>query len=112
MSIVRPNLLVLHASPLLEGRNVAWDNSAFLYHSQNLAVGIFTDAFELALVNGRQSILFDRIHDPHQMRNLFGNPDYAGVRETLTKRVVDHHAAFSSPAAEWLANLPGAARKT
>ncbi len=94
------------ASPLLEGRNPVWDNSSFIYHSHHHSAGIFTDAFELALVQGKQGILYDRTHDPHQTRNLFEHPDYAGVRKELVKRVVEHHTAFGSPAAEWLVNIP------
>lgn len=96
------------ASPLLAGRDAPWDNSAFIYHSHHHCAGIFTEAFELALVKGRQSMLFDRIRDPHQMRNLFDDPGYAAVRDALIRRVVEHHAAYQSPAAEWLARAPRA----
>ena len=99
------------ASGLLEGRRMTWDNSAFLHHSHHHAAGVFTDAFELALVRDRQAILFDRIHDPHQKRNLFENPGYAAVRDALVRRVVDHHVSVGSPAAEWLSVLPGPERK-
>lgn len=94
------------ASPLLEGRQAAWDNEAYIYHSHHHCAGIFTEAYELALVQGRQGMLYDRIRDPHQTRNLFEDPAHAGVRRELTRRVVEHHTQYRSQAAAWLATLP------
>jgi hypothetical protein len=67
--------------------------------------GIFTPEFELAYVKGRDAILFDRKNDPDQLRNLFGDPNYADAVADLTRRIVDHNTALDSPATSWLREI-------
>jgi len=93
------------ASPLLRGEAAEWSNEAHLHHSSHECAGIFTDEYELAYVKGRETILFDRKNDPAQTRNLFRDPGYSGVVGELTDRIVVHHTATDSPAAEWLREM-------
>ena len=90
------------ASPLLRGDGAHWDDEAFLHHSSLERAGIFTPEWEFALVKGGDSILFDRKNDPHQMRNLHGDPRHRSVVDELRQRVVSHHREVESPALKWL----------
>jgi arylsulfatase A-like enzyme len=89
-------------SDLLRGGNPDWDDRAFIHHSTHRRAGIFTPDFELALVKDGESVLFDRVNDPDQMRNLFDDPAYRETVAALTRRVVDHHVALGTPAVPWL----------
>lgn len=90
------------ASPLLRGDGGHWDDEAFLHHSSLERAGIFTPEWEFALVKGGDSILFDRKNDPHQVRNLHGDPSQKSVVDELRQRVVSHHREVESPALKWL----------
>lgn len=89
-------------SGFLRGEDAAWEDYAFLHHSSHTRAGIFTDEFELALVQDGDSILFDRVNDPDQTKNLFEDPGYADVVAGLTERVVAHHEELDTPFMEWL----------
>ena len=94
------------ASPFLRGRSVAWEDAAFLYHTDHECAfeyaGIVTHEHHLVLAKSGESILFDRLSDPDQTNNLFGDPAYAGVVRDLTSRIVQHHDEHASPARDWL----------
>lgn len=87
------------ASPLLTGRTIPWENEAFIHPNDVPRTGLFTPRFELAYVGKgwnreeefKEHILFDRVNDPEQTRNLFFEPDYRDVVEELTTRLIRHH---------------------
>jgi len=92
-------------SAVLCGEDEEWIDEAFIHHASLERAGIFTPEFELAYVKGRDAILFDRENDPDQLRNLFGDPNYADAVVDLTRRIVDHNAALDSPAISWLREI-------
>jgi len=89
-------------SGFLRGEDRAWEDYAFFHHSTHARAGIFTREYELALVEGRDGILFDRIADPDQTRNLFGDLAYADVVSELSVRVAEHHKELNTPSTAWL----------
>ena len=95
------------ASPLLRGEDFEWSDESFLHNGRSKWAAIFTPRFELALVKEGGSVLFDRVHDPDQVEDLFSDAGHRSVVRELTRRIVDHHVAVGSPAAEWLQRLPG-----
>ena len=95
------------ASPLIRGEETAWEDDAFLHHSESEFAGIFTPEYQLALHRGGESILFDRRNDPGQVANLFGRPEYQAIVDDLTRHIVSHHEETASPALEWLRRLQG-----
>ena len=90
------------AAGLLRGQAGDWDDVAFLHHPRHDRAGIFTPAYELALVRDGGSILFDRVNDPDQTHNLFGDRAHAQTVAALSRRVVSHHTDLGTPAADWL----------
>ena len=91
------------ASALLRGGRCEWANEAFLHHSEFDFAGIFTDRHELALARCGDHVLFDRVDDTDQIRNLFAELSARGVVEDLAARVIEHNRALGSPAMQWLA---------
>ena len=89
-------------SALLTGQPTDWADEAFIHHSSLERAGIFTPEFELAYVKDGEAVLFDRVNDPDQVRNLYDSSDHADTVRELTQRIVQHHQAVKSPAAEWL----------
>ena len=47
-------------------------------------------------------MLFDRINDPEQIKNLYNNSDYKKVFNDLAKRIIRHNIDVKSPAVSWL----------
>ena len=90
------------ASKLLRGGDDRWANEVWQHHSSTTRAGIFTDRYQLSLINGSDHVLFDRVEDPEQKRNLYADPERKSVVDELTARVVAHHKATKSPATEWL----------
>lgn len=97
-----------NGAALLKGHDSDWDDSAFIYHNTHEYAGIFTPHYELVLAKEDDSILFDRQTDPDQTRNLFENPDYREISESLACRVIQHNIDVGSPAAEWLSHIESA----
>lgn len=95
------------ASRLLRAEEFSdWQDEAFIYGAAFDRAGIITLEFQLAYVRGaRDHILFDRRSDPLQTRNLFHDPEYGGVVEELTERLVAHNRTVGAPESEWLADL-------
>lgn len=93
------------ASPLLRGEETEWIDEVFLHHSSHRRAGIFTAEYELAYVRDDDAILFDRRNDPEQGHNLFDDPGHGDTVADLTERIIQHHTALDSPAAEWLRGL-------
>lgn len=93
------------ASALLLGKRADWKDEAFIHHSSLTRAGIFTAQYELAYVKDSDHILFDRINDPEQVKNLFHDPAHKKIVEELTERIVKHNFDVEAPAASWLKNL-------
>lgn len=90
------------ASPLLRGEPIEWKDEAMIHHSSLQSAGIFTPQYELVLKADGKHMLFDRLNDPEQTRNLSGNPEYSSVMRDLAARVVRHNIDVASPAVSWL----------
>ncbi len=73
-----------------------------IHHSSLKSAGIFTPEYELVLKAIGNHMLFDRLKDPEQTKNLYNNPEYAKVLNDLAKRVIRHNIEVDSPAASWL----------
>ncbi|MBW7989843.1 MAG: sulfatase-like hydrolase/transferase [Planctomycetes bacterium] len=93
------------ASGLLRGKKIKWTNEAMIHHSSLESAGIFTPEYELVLKSKGNHMLFDRINDPEQTKNLYNNPKYTKVMGDLAKRIVRHNIDVSAPAASWLKKL-------
>jgi len=91
------------ASALLKHGQAVWVDEVQQHHSSLRRGGIFTDRWQLCLVEEGDHVLFDRVEDPDQLRNLYADDGKKQVVRELTERIVDHHAAVASPATEWLA---------
>jgi arylsulfatase A-like enzyme len=93
------------ASPLIRGEKAPWRDEVFLHHNTLDRAGIFTDQYELAFVRGRDAVLFDRLSDPEQVRNLYSQPEYREVIRDLTHRILEHHRQLASPSLHWLESI-------
>ncbi|MEM4780210.1 MAG: sulfatase-like hydrolase/transferase [Halalkalicoccus sp.] len=51
--------------------------------------------------------LYDFEHDPHELQNLIGHPDYADVRTDLETRLVERMRETGDPIARWTASVLG-----
>ncbi|MHC4717268.1 MAG: sulfatase-like hydrolase/transferase [Planctomycetota bacterium] len=81
-----------------------WRDEAFFHHNRFDFAGIFTGAYELGLARCGEHVLFDRVNDPEQVRNLIGDPAHRGALDELAGRVLEHNRQIDSPAMEWLAD--------
>ncbi len=90
------------ASPLIRNEKLDWDNVSFLHHNTHNMAGIFTPEFELAFVKDGDAILFDRINDPLQEKNLFKESNYKETVEVLKNRIIEHHQSLKTPSISWL----------
>ncbi|MFW6158407.1 MAG: sulfatase/phosphatase domain-containing protein, partial [Planctomycetota bacterium] len=96
------------ASPLIRGENVDWTDEAYFHHSHFDFTGVFTPEYELALARNGEQVLWDRVDDPDQMRNVYGDPAHAEVVDELKARVIEHNRAVGSPALHtWLLGYDG-----
>lgn len=93
------------ASPLLQGETVEWKNEAMIHHSSLQSAGIFTPDYELVLKANGAHMLFNRLNDPEQTKNLHNNPKYKNVMKELTERIVRHNIAVNAPAMSWLESV-------
>jgi len=82
-----------------------WPNEAYLHHSSFARAGVFTPEWELALVKDGESVLFDRVNDPLQTRNLFGDPALQETVRDLVARIVEHNYRVGAPAYAWLEEI-------
>ena len=90
------------ASPLLRAEEVEWKDEAMIHHSSLASAGIFTPKYELVLKDNGNHMLFDRLKDPEQTKNLHNNPEYKKVMSRLAGRIVRHNIEVDAPAATWL----------
>lgn len=93
------------ASPLLRDETIEWKDEAMIHHSSLESAGIFTPEYELVLKANGNHMLFSRLNDPEQTRNLHDNPDYKNVMKELTKRIIRHNINVDAPAVSWLNKL-------
>jgi len=90
------------ASPLLRGEKIEWKDEAMIHHSSLESAGIFTPKYELVLKASGQHMLFDRLNDPEQAKNLSGNSEYRDIMRGLAVRIVEHNVKVNAPAVLWL----------
>ena len=95
------------ASPLLRGEEIEWNDEAMIHHSSLEAAGIFTPKYELVLKANGQHMLFDRLNDPEQTKNLCGNSEYRDIMRELAARIVEHNVKVDAPAVSWLKQQAG-----
>ncbi len=82
------------ASPLLRGQDVEWDDAAFIAADRPRRVGVFTPQHQLAYVEGADTVLFDRVNDPEQTRNLARGPEHADTVRVLTRKIRTYFSEF------------------
>lgn len=92
------------AAALLQGRDAPWDDEQPIHHSSLAAAGLFTPEWELVLRRDAVPMLFHRTEDPEQVTNLADRPEHRDLVAAMSARILAHHQAVASPAAEWLAN--------
>lgn len=90
------------ASALLRGEKAEWTDEAMIHHSSLESAGIFTPTYELVLKADGEHMLFDRVNDPEQTRNLHDNPKYKEIMNELAGRIIQHNIEVDAPAASWL----------
>jgi hypothetical protein len=73
-----------------------------IHHSSLQSAGIFTPEYELVLKAKGNHMLFDRINDSEQIKNLYNNPAQRQVISELTRRIIRHNIKVKSPATSWL----------
>jgi uncharacterized sulfatase len=73
-------------------------DAAFFHQSHFAFAGVFTGRWELALWETGEHALFDRVNDPQQTRNLYGDPARRDVVRELAQRIAEHNLAVGSPA--------------
>jgi arylsulfatase A-like enzyme len=93
------------ASGLLRGERIEWKDEAMIHHSSLESSGIFTPEYELVLKAKGKHMLFDRINDPEQMKNLYNSPEYRKIFNNLAKRIIRHNIDVNSPAVSWLKKI-------
>ena len=93
------------ASSLLRGNKIKWTDEAMIHHSSLEAAGIFTPEYELVLKSKGNHMLFDRIKDPEQLKNLYNNPKYRKVQKDLARRIIQHNIDVNAPALSWLKKI-------
>lgn len=96
---------------LLQGSPAAWTDEVQIHHSSLNGAGLATPSYELVLRRSEPSLLFDRVRDPEQTRNLADDPAYATIRDELRAKIVAHHRATASPALAWLVGEAGAPQR-
>jgi uncharacterized sulfatase len=90
------------ASPLLRAEKLEWKDEAMIHHSSLESAGIFTPEYELVLKANGNHMLFDRLDDPEQTKNLHNNPEYGELMSKLAERIVRHNVEVDAPAVSWL----------
>jgi hypothetical protein len=50
-------------------------------------------------------MLFDRINDPEQTKNLYNDLDHRKVFNNLAKRIIRHNIDVDAPAVSWLKKI-------
>ena len=90
------------ASAALSNPKAPWNDEVQMHHSSLKRAGIFTDRWQFCLVEEGDHVLFDRVEDAEQVRNLYTDDGSKQVVKELTERVVAHHAAVKTPSSEWL----------
>ena len=83
-------------SPLLRGREIAWENIVF--YEMESCRAVRTDDWKLVRrhPNGPHE-LYDKQKDPHERFNLFGQPGTDEPRIALQKRLDDFFAQYADP---------------
>lgn len=90
------------ASMLRAGAPVGRREPAFVYHSDNQFVALFTQDYEIVLHRRIPNSMFDRQDDPLQVNNLWDDKSLSALRDSLVADLRDHHTMTNSPALSWL----------
>ncbi|MCP4263852.1 MAG: sulfatase-like hydrolase/transferase [Planctomycetes bacterium] len=93
------------ASGLLRGERIEWKDEAMIHHSSLESAGIFTPEYELVLKANDNHMLFDRIKDPEQIKNLYVNSKYRNIMKDLARRIIQHNIDVDAPAVSWLKKI-------
>ena len=102
-----PNLEGRSLAPLLKDPNGEWDHPAFSVWSEDgrtfTGTAVRTARWRYAEYDQGKggALLFDMQADPHQLKNLVNDPQYAEERAKLSALVKEHNA-------KWPANLKAA----
>ncbi len=95
-----------YADALREGRDAGADAvPLFFWGEDSDWRGVYTHrytyAFEPPGATRGINVLYDRQEDPHEMNNLFGAPEYRGVRDELHARTLQWMARFNDDHVPW-----------
>ncbi|MCA8956078.1 MAG: sulfatase [Planctomycetes bacterium] len=84
--------------PLLEGKTAPWRDAIYYHYYESHAThsvaahyGIRTDRYKLIRFyepEHRYTELFDLARDPHELRSVYGTPDYQQIAADLEQRLV------------------------
>jgi arylsulfatase A-like enzyme len=90
-----PGLAGRSVAPLLASPDAAWDHPAFTIWSEDgrraTGAAVRVDRWRYAeFDDGAAAMLIDEIADPHELKNLADDPEYAKVRAELSALVRDH----------------------
>ncbi len=88
-------------SVILEEQN-EWSNEAFVHHSSETGVGVFTPEFYLIIQQSGENMLFNRKEDPQELYNLYYDPEFYEIRDSLTGMILVHNKAIQSKELVWL----------
>jgi len=82
-----------------------WDDVAHVHHANHTGVGVFTPEYYLIIHKSGENLLFDRVNDPMEMKNLYNDPRHQNVVELMTELVKEHHKMYGTPEYDWICRL-------
>ena len=92
-----PGLQGRDLGPLLENPAAAWEHPAFTIWSEDgkgaTGTSIRTEKWRYAEYAGGGALLLDPEADPHETKNLAEDPEFAGVRASLSAKITAFQAA-------------------
>jgi arylsulfatase A-like enzyme len=77
------------ASPLFTGKDVAWDDVAFVRSTPGAPwLSVLTSRYKLVYSTNDQPWLIDLREDPNELTNLIGKPEHTELVRRLTERLL------------------------
>ena len=91
--------------PLLKDTEAAWPHVTVTYLNEPGSYGLTTEAWRLIHYADGDEELYDIANDPHEWRNLAGQPDHAARKDVLRAQAPTTFAEKSPPSDESLPRL-------
>jgi len=92
-------------SSLLTEESTEWTEEAHVHHATHKGAGIFTPDYYLLLHRSGEHLLFNRVSDPYELYNLYGDPDFQSIVKEMTERIMEHHKLYDTPEWKWLSKF-------